>query len=95
MNPVSFLFGQLKNLSLDTELLEASDWSDEIAQKSFKDLQDAILKYEKENLSVDELELSVKKDLEDTNPKHRVDVLIKILRIVIQSELKNIAEEPN
>ena len=52
MNPVSLLFGQLKSLSLSTELLEVSDWSDKEADDSIKEMHSLILKYETQCQSI-------------------------------------------
>ena len=95
MNPVSFLFDQLKSLSLSTELLEASDWSDKEASDSITEMRSLILKHENQCQSIEELEECVYRDLQKKNSKQKSDVLIKIFRTITDQSLDNFREETN
>lgn len=95
MKSVSFLFDQLRSLSFDTELLEASDWSDKKASESMDRLRNLILKYENKCQSIEDLERNIRIDLKETNTEQSIEALLKIFREIANQSLTIIRQESN
>ena len=92
MNTITFMFNQLRGLSVDTELLESCDWDDEVANSMINFLNESFEKNKDKLSNLSSAKSIIRKDLLSKVPEERVDILLKIFCLIFENESKNLTD---
>ena len=92
MDTISFIFSQLRNVSVDTELLEACDWNDNIANSMIDLLNESFEKNKSRITNFNTAESIIREDLLSKIDEQKVNILLKVLVLVFENESKNLID---
>ena len=92
MNTITFMFNQLRGLSVDTELLEACDWDSEVANSMIDILNESFEKNKNMFSDLHSAKDIIRKDLLSSVSEERADVLLKIFCLIFENESKNLTD---
>ena len=92
MNTITFIFNQLKSISIDTELLEACEWDRDIADSMMESLHTSFEKNKSNFKDLKSAESLIREDLLEQIDEKKADILLSVLRLIFKNESESLID---